>query len=241
MNLLNAVEAADVKHLVISGSLEELGPQSGVLTPDSQSQPHTTYGLCKQLLLESCRFLVRRHRVRVDWFRPTTVFGPGQVGPMLIPSAFKAGYMGEPAGFTSGEQERDFLYVEDLVDWILCALQAPIEADAAQLHVHHVGSSSPVPVREVLGYIQEHSGVQLNIGAVQRRHLEPPLQTVPLFTSDEPGLNAWKPNTRWDEGLRKTAIWWRDYAEKARKIDLESHSDQSSHVIDVTEVSSHHR
>jgi nucleoside-diphosphate-sugar epimerase len=207
--LLEQAAAAGVQHLLMAGTVAELGDAAGALAADLPAAPRTTYGLCKALLMECARFTTRRAPVRIDWFRPFTVYGPGQTGPMMIPVAFAAAVKGAPADFTDGVQQRDFLYIDDLIDWLELALTvAP--AGPGEFHLHHLGSGLGTPVREVLAAIAaEFPGARFNLGAVPRRPEEPLCQVAPLDRCAAGPLARWAPRTAWRDGIAKTAASWR--------------------------------
>jgi len=210
--VVQAAAAAGVPHLVLLGTMEELGDQSGVLTADLPSRPHTTYGLWKSLVREVAHFEVRRSaELRVDWARPTTVYGPGQRGGMLVPSACAAAHAGQPARFTSGEQRRDFLYVDDLLAWMTLVVDERVAEDGERgFHLHHLGTGEGVAVRDVLRQIEdEFPGARFELGALPRRSHEPLLQVAPPYSSADPILGSWWPVTPWQDGLKRTIAWWR--------------------------------
>jgi nucleoside-diphosphate-sugar epimerase len=201
------VASSGVQRIVAVGSLEELGQRGGVLDPSAPAAPTTTYGLAKSLVRQVADFEARRHPLRVDWFRPTIVYGPGQDEEMLLPSAFRAALAGGGGAFSSGEQRRNFLYVDDLADWVWAMLDVP--CTALGFHLHHVGGADTVPVRDVLTLVATEFGVELGLGAIPRRKGEPDLQTVAPFRSDERPLGDWRPRVELREGVRRTADWWR--------------------------------
>lgn len=210
--LLECAVSAGVSHLLMAGSVDELGQQGGVLTITTPAKPYTTYGLCKSLLRETAEFAVRRAAVRIDWFRPFTIFGPAHRGDMLIPYAFEAASKNKSADFTEGTQQRDFLYIDDLIHWLVMALRVgrdPAKSEG-QFCVHHLGSGQGVAVREVLLAIaSEFPGAKFNLGSKQRRGYEPAEQIAPPYKSLDVSLQSWEPQVPWREGIAKTAIWWR--------------------------------
>lgn len=210
--LFLAASRAGVRRVIAAGSMDEVGVVDGLVGPDAPSQPITTYGLCKSLALETARFLAPRYGIQFEWFRPTAIYGPGQGdGPMLIPSAFVSGMSKAPKQFTSGEQKRDFVYVDDIVDWIVRALQLPFDdADASgAVCVHHLGSGTPIAVAEVLREIEKLTGGTFELGAIPRRPGEPDLFGVPPYVEDRAPLDAWHATTTLQEGLSNTWQWWK--------------------------------
>lgn len=209
--VLGAAVAAGVRHVVMAGTIDELGSQSGVLSPGSLGRPISYYGLAKSLLHEYASFCARRSELRVDWFRPFIVYGPGQInGNMLLPTAFRAAKSGQPAQFSDGSQERDFIHVQDVASWLLAAVQIDLLPGPGGLHEHHLGTGRAVAVREVLAAISEQfPGARFEVGALPRRPGEPPTQLAPFYESTEPALEGWRPRYDWRAGIAETAGWWK--------------------------------
>lgn len=211
-NVVQAAAGAGVAHLVVLGTMEELGDHSGVLAVDLPPRARTVYGLCKSLVAEVARFEVRRtDGLRVDWVRPTTVYGPGQRGSMVVPAACAAAQRGHPAKFTSGEQRRDFLYVDDLLAWLSLAVDERVAVHGQRgFHLHHVGTGEGVAVRDVLRCVAgELPEACFELGALPRRPHEPLVQVAPPYSSTDPLLASWSPTAPWREGVKRTAAWWR--------------------------------
>jgi nucleoside-diphosphate-sugar epimerase len=208
--VVQAAATAGVHQLIMAGTMEELGDQAGILETSLPSQPRTTYGLCKTLVREVACFEARRAPMRIDWIRPTTAYGPGQRGTMVVPSACVAARSGRPTAFTIGIQKRDFLFVEDLLDWILLALDDRVgEQGELGFHLHNLGTGVGVTVREVLDLIaSELPAARFELGAIPRREHEPLVQIAPPYRSEDPVLSSWKAKTTWEVGIKKTTDWW---------------------------------
>lgn len=197
-----------VPHLILAGTFEELGDAAGELTLDTPASPRTLYGLCKSLAREVATFAARQHPVRIDWFRPSTVYGPGQHGPMLIPAACEAAVTGRSMQFTDGSQRRDFLYIDDLIDWLDLAIGCGPEANG-KLNLHHLGRGEAVRVVDVIEFIRhQHPEARFEIGAIPRRAYEPAEQFAPGRSSLDPDLAAWSASTPWRLGIERTLQWW---------------------------------
>lgn len=210
-HLIKAAVAQGIRQVLIPGSIDELGNQHGVLGPELATKPRSAYGLCKCLLREFAGYWASRKPMRVDWFRPFVVYGPGQIrGQMLLPTAFRAAKLGARAAFSDGIQRRDFIHVDDIADWILRALHVKLEVSEGVLKIHHLGTGEGVPVCDVLRKIAEaFPEAQLDIGAIPRRPGEPLLEvSAPYSCADKP-LDSWRPKYDWERGVTQTCDWWR--------------------------------
>lgn len=210
-NILSNAREAGVSRVIAAGSVEELGNQEGPLAVDLLPRPKTSYGLAKSLVFDLARFHAQADHLSVDWFRPTTVYGPGQTGTMLVPTAFASAVSGTPAEFTDGAQRRDFLFVDDLITWLLAATDPDRPLAPGELHVYHLGSGESVPVRLVLEHIASaFPGADFRLGRVARRAHEPADQYAPPYNvGTDSSMPAWQPRTPWSEGLDQTAAWWK--------------------------------
>lgn len=207
-NVLTSAAANGVRHILAAGSMTELGNTGGYVGPEAAPAPVDTYGICKHLLLELSRHLVRVHGTRIDWFRPTAVYGPGQRGRMLIPSAFAAAMAQGSATFSAGTQQRDFIYVGDVARWVGLVVAASASLVPQQLSVHHLGTSRPVRVSDVLDAIGRLCGVSLDRGSAALRPGEPEVQSVPVYNTQSSSIVGWQAAVELTEGLRLTHEWW---------------------------------
>jgi nucleoside-diphosphate-sugar epimerase len=202
--------ARGVDHLLVAGSMDELGDAEGVLARDLPSRPRSTYGLCKVLLRQVAEFEASRTPVLVDWFRPTIVFGPGQRGTMLVPQALAAASKGEELAVTDGAQRRDFLFVDDLVEWLRSAIEQGAERQPEGpgngFVLHHLGSGQARPVADVFDRIEAaFPNARLIRGARPRRPHEPAVQVAPDNGSS---IVGWRPRVSWEDGMARTIAWW---------------------------------
>jgi nucleoside-diphosphate-sugar epimerase len=203
--------AHGVAHLLLAGTVDELGAHGGVLGADTPPRPVSTYGLCKSLVREVAAWAARQGSTRVDWFRPFVVYGPGQTGDMLLPYSFQAARDGAEAAFTDGLQQRDFIYVDDIVSWLVLALGLDLAATAERFRLHNLGTGIATRVREVLEAVTaEFPSARFRIGARPRREGEPELQIAAPYTPPEPALEEWAPRTEWRDGVARTAVWWKE-------------------------------
>ncbi|WP_094514460.1 NAD-dependent epimerase [Synechococcus sp. MW101C3] len=152
-----------------------------------------------------------------------TVYGPWgrpDMAPMLFARAILAG---EPIRvFNHGRMQRDFTYIDDIVEGVVRCLDKPATADplfdplgpnpatAAVPHrVFNIGNSQPTPLLEFIGVMEAALGTP----AIQS--LEP-MQPgdVEATAADTAALEAWvgfAPHTPITEGVARFAHWYRSY------------------------------
>ena len=210
-NVIEAAAEIGVSHLLCAGSADEFGDQEGIVGPGVPARPITVYGLCKSLLREIADFHARGSTMRVDWFRPFHVYGPGQRGSSVIAYAFEAVTADVVAEFTDGAQSRDFTYVDDVVDWLIAGLRSPAgDGHTGGLAIHHLGTGVATPIRDVLAAIAaEFPSSRFDLGVRPRRPGEPDCQIAPPPAQSADAQWRWTPRISLAEGLDRTAEWWR--------------------------------
>lgn len=138
---------------------------------DGPIAPMTPYALAKRRAEE----IVLGYAARGHVVRAGVVYGPGQRGPMFIPSLVEALLRGEPFAMTAGEQTRDFIHVEDLVALLVRVLEtnAPPIVNAGlgrEVEVRSVARSVARLIGELTG---REVGSCLRLGALPYRDDEP--------------------------------------------------------------------
>jgi len=131
LRLLEACCRAGVRHIVHTSSAAVYGdPQSLPITENHDHQPRSPYGLHKDLVGRYLDLYRRERDITYSNLHLANVYGPRQraVGEgAVIPTFMKRILRGEPMlVHGDGNQTRDFVYVSDVVDAILRAMERPI-------------------------------------------------------------------------------------------------------------------
>ncbi len=161
LTVLDAARREGVRRVVYAGSSSAYGdspvsPKSESLCPQTLS-PYAAAKLAGELYAEAFAASLNLETVRLRYFN---VFGPRQdpkspysaVIP-LFASAVAAGR--RPKIFGNGEQSRDFVYIDNVVQANILAATVP----GVSGRVFNVGSGSSITVNELLRTICDRLGV----------------------------------------------------------------------------------
>lgn len=192
MNLLDAMEAADVKELVFSSSAASYGlPHDGYDGPVAESaldNPISPYGETKLVCEWMCRAAAEAWGLRWAGLRYFNVAGAGSPDLWdpavlnLIPLVFRALSQGKnPMVFgddyptPDGTCIRDYIHVVDLAKAHVCALNYVSGDKALEENVFNIATGTGSSVLDVLDAIRDVTGNEFTHDIVGRRAGDPPM------------------------------------------------------------------
>jgi UDP-glucose 4-epimerase len=130
------------------------------------------------------------------------VYGPGEAPHRLLRSLIDGLRRGERVALSSGLQQRDFLFVDDVVEAFIKVAGAS-ERERGQV-ILNVATGAPIPVRTVAETVAGELGVPaslLGFGDIPMRSDE-----VAVFSGDPAQLRAfagWQPRVDLKDGIRR--------------------------------------
>jgi len=125
-NLINSCRGViGLNRFVFLGSTEEYGELQPPFKEVDKEAPVTAYGASKLAVTELLKSLGRANEFCGVILRPTIAYGPGQDDSMFLPALIKTLVANKDFKMSLGEQTRDFIYIDDLVQAIIEALVIP--------------------------------------------------------------------------------------------------------------------
>jgi len=210
-SVLEAARARPPRHLVFASSSSVYG--AGARVPfredDDRGQPLSFYAATKKADEAMAFSYAHAHGLGITGLRFFTVYGPWgrpDMTPMLFARAIRDG---QPVGlFNQGRYQRDFTYIDDIVDGFLKVLLAP-PAGAPPWRILNLGHNRPV---EMLQFVRLLESL---LGRPARLDLLPPLPTeMPETCADLTRIRAavgYEPKVSLEEGLRRFVDWYVGY------------------------------
>jgi len=178
--------------VVLAGSLTE------PVSPDEA--PASPYAAAKSACSTYARMFHALYGLSVAVVRPFMAYGPGQNPEKVVPYAAASLLRGESPSLSSGRNESDWIYVDDVVEGLVRAgVVEGLGGSDIDLGTGHV-----VSLRRVIETVAAEVGGEgrPEFGAVADRPLERPRAA----RLDEAArlLEGWRPVIGLEEGLRRT-------------------------------------
>ncbi len=233
-NLLDLARDHKVQSFVYASSSSVYGGSEDFPFQETQrvDRPISPYAATKKANELQAACYQRLYGFPVTGLRFFTVYGPGGRPDMAIRMFIEAMDRGQPITmFGAGDFERDFTYVDDIVEGILGTARAAAGCEGWN-EVFNLGESDTTSVRELILLIAQALGkIQLERDPKQlspeetRAHVERLVadglvRRLPEQPGDVPKtyadvsharkLAGYAPQTRIAEGLRKTVAWHRE-------------------------------
>ncbi len=114
VSLGEAVADAGIRMIHVSTAYE-YGAEDGLLDEERRLDPTGIYGVTKAAATLAIRDIARRRGAGIVVVRPFGMYGPWEGSHKFVPMVMAASRSGDIVDLTPGYQERDYLYVGDVV------------------------------------------------------------------------------------------------------------------------------
>jgi len=208
LNVLRLAQQAGVKRVVLASSAAVYGDTEGAIPEDAPKNPASPYAVSKLAMEETARLYSRMYGLETVCLRFFNVYGPGQspdspyaaVIPQFIDD-LEAGL-----GITilgDGQQTRDFIYVDDVAEACLLAMEHP-DASGGTFNIAGGRSISILNLAEILqGFYPE--APELQFGPSRPGDVRYSLAS----TEHAQGTLGYRPKTAFEDGLAQTVEWFK--------------------------------
>lgn len=198
-NLISILDRTKLKKFIQIGSSDEYGDAHFPQHENLRESPQTPYSLGKVAATQLIQMLHRTENFPGMVLRPFLIYGPGQSEQRLVPHVIIGCLENRGIELSSGEQIRDFLFINDAVEAIIECLRN----EETSGEVLNLGSGIGVSVKDLAISIREIIGQgTLIFGSVNPSKRE----NKCLISSNEKitRLTSWTPSTNLQAGLIDT-------------------------------------
>jgi UDP-glucuronate 4-epimerase len=225
MNILEACRLHKPEHFIYASSSSVYGMNT--VAPFSihhnVDHPVSLYAATKkanELIAHSYSHLYGLPSTGLRFF---TVYGPWGRPDMAYFLFVRAIADDKPIDvFNNGDMQRDFTYIDDIVDGISRVIPRPPSADAswdaaqgdpgtssAPYRIYNIGNHNPVRLMDFIAAIEKHMGKK---AVINFKPMQPgDVLTTCADISDLSRDTGYVPSTSIDEGIGRFVKWYRDY------------------------------
>lgn len=224
-NILEGCRNCKVKHLVYASSSSVYGANTN--TPysvkDNVDHPVSFYAATKkanELMAHSYSHLYNLPSTGLRFF---TVYGPWDRPDMALQKFTKAILNNKTIKvYNKGNHERDFTFIDDIVDGLIKVLKKPAKPDlnwssknpnpntsSAPWKLYNIGNSKPVKLMDFVSILEKNLNKKAKIKFISKQ----PGDVIKTW-ADIDGLVKefnYKPDTTIHKGISKFCKWYLDY------------------------------
>ncbi|GIW61553.1 MAG: GDP-L-fucose synthase [Patescibacteria group bacterium] len=217
--MLEAARRAGVKRFLVTSSACVYPRNASIPTPEEEGfkdEPEPTnggYGWAKRMSERLGKYYAEEYGMKIAIVRPYNCYGPRDhfdpTRSHVIPALIKRVFEGENPlkVWGSGYQTRAFLYVEDLVNGMIQAIEKYPVPDPINL-----GTDEEVSIKDLVNKIVTISGIKTEVVFdTSKPDGSPRRQSDNKKAKEKIGFEAKIPL---DEGLKRTIEWYKKYVKK---------------------------
>ncbi|HEY7531285.1 MAG TPA: NAD-dependent epimerase [Nitrospiraceae bacterium] len=228
INILEGCRRAQVEHLVYASSSSVYGGNTSMpfSIHDNVDHPVSLYAATKKANELMAHCYAHLYRIPCTGLRFFTVYGPWGRPDMALFIFTKAILEGKPIQvFNHGKMQRDFTYIDDIVEGVVRTLDRPATPNvawsgdkpdpgtsAAPSRVYNIGNHEPVELMRFIDILEKALGKKAT------------RQLMPIQPGDVPATYAdiedlmqdvgFAPATPIEEGIARFVKWYREFYKK---------------------------
>lgn len=219
LNILEGCRHSQVPHLVFASSSSVYGANKKIpfSVEDNVDYPVSLYAATKkanELMAHSYSHL---YKIPVTGLRFFTVYGPWGRPDMAIFLFTKAILSGKPIKvFNYGKMQRDFTYVDDVVEGIVRVINHIPRPEVTESHrtnapykIYNIGNNKPIELLRLIEVVEDCLGQK-----AEKEMMPMQPGDVPITYADVDALMqdvGFSPNTPIEVGVKRFVDWYREY------------------------------
>lgn len=207
LNIVNAVKDNKFKLFINTGSSSEYGTKKISMNESALPAPINDYGVTKTAATLFCSKIARSENLPIITFRLFSPYGYFEEKNRLIPSIILSLMKNEPINLSSPTYVRDFIFIDDVIDAYIKALEFPLKPG----QIFNIGSGKQHSVKDVLAAILQETKTNPTIVwdsvKKQARQDEPKHWQADITKAKK--TFKWRPKNDLYQGIAKTLNWFR--------------------------------
>ncbi|MGE4317441.1 MAG: NAD-dependent epimerase [Deferribacterales bacterium] len=225
INIIEGCRHFGVQHLVYASSSSVYGSNTAqpFSTSDNVDHPISLYAATKKANELMAHTYSHLYNIPTTGLRFFTVYGPWGRPDMAMFKFADLMRKGQPIDvYNFGKMERDFTFIEDIVEGVCRVIYAGQKANAswdsnnpdpgsssAPYKVYNIGNNKPVQLMYMIETLEKELGIsaQKNLMPLQAGDVPKTYANIDDLVRD----HGYKPDTSIEEGIRRFVKWYKEY------------------------------
>jgi UDP-glucuronate 4-epimerase len=225
LNILEGVRHSKAGNLVFASSSSVYGANTKLpfSEQDNIDHPISLYAATKKANELMAHSYAHLYGMPCTGLRFFTVYGPWGRPDMALFKFTKSILEGKPITvFNNGNMIRDFTYVDDIVEGIVCVLDSPARPDPswdgarpdparskAPYRIYNIGNNKPVQLLRYIEVLERTLGkkAEMQMMPMQAGDVQATIADVSSLEADF----GYRPKTTVEEGVPRFVAWYKNY------------------------------
>ena len=225
LHILEGCRAQKCEHLVFASSSSVYGANTRLpfSTRDNVDHPVSLYAATKRANELMAHSYAHLFRIPCTGLRFFTVYGPWGRPDMALFLFTSAILAGRPIDlFNHGQMQRDFTYIDDIVEGVVRVLDQPAQPDEnwsgehpesatsrAPYRIYNIGNHQPVELLRLIELLEQELGRKAERNLLPMQPGDVPATFAEI--SDLTAAVGFHPQTPIEVGVQRFVAWYRDY------------------------------
>jgi UDP-glucuronate 4-epimerase len=211
-NILDNCKRHEIKHLVYASSSSVYGLNKKVPfeTTDNVDHPISLYAASKKSNELMAHTYSHLYGFKTTGLRFFTVYGPWGRPDMAMFLFTNAMLKGNPIKiFNNGDLERDFTYIDDIVNGVVRIIEKPVVEDEPKYKIFNIGNKDSVKLTDFIETLEK----ELNIEAKKEYLPMQPGDVKKTWANVDDLVSEYnyEPNTSISVGIKRFVEWFKAY------------------------------
>jgi UDP-glucuronate 4-epimerase len=207
INVLDAASRHGIKQFILAGSSSVYNDEQTPFQEDAALAPRSPYGASKAAAEMHARTWRSKYPMKMSITRFFSVYGPWGRPDMAYLIFAKGILEGKAIQVTAEDRQRDYTYIDDIVDGLLLALEHPFDFEIINL-----GRGNPVSLNYFVETLEKTIGKKAN----KKQRTSPPgeMRITYADTTKAQKLLGYQPKVSVEEGIKRLVDWVKEWHSK---------------------------
>lgn len=201
---LKKLKLSHVKVIILSSAAVYGNPIKLPIKECTPVNPVSPYALHKQMVEDICHYFIRNHRMNIKILRIFSAYGCGLKKQIFWDMYVKYMNTDKLEMFGSGDESRDFINIEDVVQAIYL-----ISTSSSGNQIYNIANGEEIKIKEVVQIFADNIGLPTqNISFIGKRREGDPIN----WKADIHALKSlgYKKRITIEDGIKKYVEWLQD-------------------------------